>query len=94
MSTRQFLQGCVYSMITPELEEVLFEKLNVNNKKELWLVLNEFGYFINHYQDADGKYMHEIVPMSKKAKRKYAELKKQTENELGFGTNLKCFGGR
>lgn len=91
ISTREFLKNICYSMITPDLEWVLFEKLNVNNKKELWRALNEYGYFINHYQDAQGNYMHEIVPMTKKAKQRYAELKAMEESKLGFGTNLKNF---
>ena len=96
ISIREFLQDCVYSIITLDLEEVLFEKLNVSNKKELWLALNEHGYFINHYQDSNGKYMHEIVPMSKKVKKKYREMLNDLDNGITFGRNLENlkFGGR
>lgn len=90
MTNREFLDQCVDCMITPDLEEVLMLRLNVNSKTEMWLALNENGYFVKHYQDANGKYFHIIERMSKKAKKRWREL----EEELAFGTNLKCFGGR
>ena len=85
ISNREFLEQCVDCVITKDLEEVLMRRLNVSSKNEMWLALNENGYFVKHYQNAEGKYFQIIERMSRKAKKRW----KQLEEELAFGTKLK-----
>lgn len=85
INDREFLEQCVDCVITKDLEEVLMRRFNVNTKTEMWLELNQRGYFIKHYQDAEGKYFQIIERMSKKAKKRWREL----EEELAFGTKFK-----
>lgn len=87
MSNREFLEQCLYCIIDKELGDCLMKRLNVTSETELWLELNSHGYFVKHYQDANGKYFQIIERMSRKAKKRWREL----EEELAFGTKLNCF---
>ena len=96
ISNRQFLETCVDCVIDENLEIILIERLNCKTKEEMWLELNHHGYFVKHYQDAEGKYFQIIEPMSNGAKRRYKKLMNELEQNTNivFGKNLKILGGR
>ena len=96
MSNREFLEGCIDCIIDKELESNLIERLNAKTREDMWLELNHHGYFVKHYQDANGDYFQIIERMSTGAKRRYKKLMNELEQNTNivFGKNLKILGGK